>query len=43
MGEGKKCGTVEEAKRQTLKWFSHKDGMKESKRTSEIERGNARG
>ncbi len=23
VGEGKKCGVVEEVKRQTLKWFGH--------------------
>ncbi len=48
MGEGKKCGVVEEVKRQTLKWFGHMEQMEESKMTrrvyvSEIEGGNVRG
>ncbi len=30
-GEGKKCGVVEEVKRQTLKWFGHMERMEESK------------
>ncbi len=47
-GEGKKCGVVEEVKRQTLKCFGHMERMEESKMTirvyvSEIEGGNARG
>ncbi len=47
VGEGKKCGVVEEVKRQTLKWFGHMERM-ESKMTrrvyvSEIEGGNVRG
>lgn len=33
MFEGKKCGVVEEVKRQTLKWFGHVERMKEGKRT----------
>ncbi len=46
MGEGKKCGVVEE--RQTLKWFGHVEQMEEGKVTkrvyvSEIEGGNVRG
>ncbi len=48
VGEGKKCGVVEEVKRQTLKWFGHVQRMKEGKMTkrvyvSEIEGGNVRG
>ncbi len=48
VGEGKKCGVVEEEKRQTLKWFGHMERMEESKMTrrvyvSEIEGGNVRG
>ncbi len=48
VGEGKKCGVVEEVKRQTLKWFGHMERMEESKMTnrvyvSEIEGGNVRG
>ncbi len=45
---GKKCGVVEEVKRQTLKWFGHMERMEEGKMTrrvymSEIEGGNVRG
>ncbi len=48
VGEGKKCGVVEEVKRQTLKWFGHMEGMEESKMTrrvyaNEINGGNVRG
>ncbi len=48
VGEGKKCGVVEEVKRQTLKWFGHMKRMGKSKMTrrvyvSEIEGGNVRG
>ncbi len=48
MGEGKKCGVVEEVKRQMLKWFGHMERMEESRMTrrvyvSEIEGGNVRG
>ncbi len=48
VGEGKKCGVVEEVKRQTLKWFGHMERMEEGKMTrrvyvSEIEGGNVRG
>ncbi len=48
VGEGKKCGVVEEVKRQTLKWFGHMERMEESKMTrwvyvSEIEGVNVRG
>ncbi len=48
VGEGKKCGVVEEVKRQTLKWIGHMERMEESKMTrrvyvSEIEGGNVRG
>ncbi len=49
VGVGKKCGVVEEVKRQTLKWFwPHMERMEESKMTrrvymSEIEGGNVRG
>ncbi len=48
MGVGKKCGMVEEVKRQILKWFGHMERMEESKMTrkayvSEIEGGNVRG
>ncbi len=44
VGEGKKCGVVEEVKRQTLKWFGNMERMEESKMTrrvyvSEIEGG----
>ncbi len=47
VGEGKKCGVVEEVKRQT-KWFGHMERMEEGKVTrrvyvSEIEGGNVRG
>ncbi len=47
-GVGKKCGVVEEVKRQAIKWFGHTKGMEESKMTrkvfvSEIEEGNVRG
>ncbi len=30
VGEGKKCGVVEEVKQQTLKWFGHMERMEES-------------
>ncbi len=45
---GKKCGVVEEVKRQTLKWFGHMERMEEGKMTrrvymSEMGRGNVRG
>ncbi len=48
VGEGKKCGVVEEVKRQTLKWFGHMEQMEEGKMTrrvyvSETEGGNDRG
>ncbi len=49
VGEGKKCGVVEEVKRQTLKWFGHMEQMgEEGKMTrrvyvSEIEGRNIRG
>ncbi len=48
MDVGKKCGVVEEVKRQTLKWFGHMERMEEGKMTrrvymSEIEGGNVRG
>ncbi len=48
VGEGKKCGVVEEVKRQTLKWFGHMEQMEDCKMTktlyvSEIEGGNVRG
>ncbi len=47
VGVGKKCGVVEEVKRQTFKWFGHMERMEEGKMTrrvymSEIERGNVR-
>ncbi len=42
VGEGKKCGVVEEVKRQTLKWFGPMERLEEGKMTrwvyvSEIE------
>ncbi len=45
---GKKCGVVEEVKRQTFKWFGHMERMEEGKMTrrvymSEIEGGTVRG
>ncbi len=48
VGEGKKCGVVEEVKRQTLQWFGPVEQMEGGKITkrvyvSEIERGNVRG
>ncbi len=48
VAEGKKCGVVEEEKRQTLKWLGHMERMEEGKMTrrvyvSEIEGGNVRG
>ncbi len=48
VGEGKKCGVVEEVKRQTLKRFGHMERMEEGKMirrvyVSEIEGGNVRG
>ncbi len=48
MGVGKKCGVVEEVKRQMLTWFGHMERMEEGKMTrrvymSEIEGGNVRG
>ncbi len=48
MGKRKKCGVVEEVKRQTLKWFGHMVRMEESQmtmrvRVSKIEGGNVRG
>ncbi len=48
VGEGKKCGVVEEVKQQTLKWFGHMERMEESKMArrvyvSEIKGGNVRG
>ncbi len=48
LGEGKKCGVVEDVKRQTLKWFGHVERMEEGKMTktvyvSEIDGGNVRG
>ncbi len=36
VGEGKKCGVVEEAKRQTLKWFGHMERMEENKMTRRV-------
>ncbi len=47
VSEGKKCGVVEEVKRQTLKWFGHMERMEEGKVTkrvyvSEIEGENVR-
>ncbi len=47
VGEGKKCGVVEEVKQQTLKWFAHVERMEEGKITrrvyvSEIEGVNVR-
>ncbi len=47
-GEGKKCGVVEEVKRQTLKWFGHMEQIEEIKMAKrvyviEIEGGNVRG
>ncbi len=48
VGEGKKCGVVEEVKRQTLKWSGHVERMEEGNMTkrvyvSEIKGGNVRG
>ncbi len=48
VGEGKKCGVVEEVKRQTLKRFGHMELTEESKMTrrvyvNEIEGGNVKG
>ncbi len=48
VGVGKKCGVVEEVKRQMLKWFGHVERMEEGRMTkrvyvSEIEGGNVRG
>ncbi len=48
VGVGKKCGVVEEVKRQTLKWFGHVERMEESKMTkrvyvSEIDGASVRG
>ncbi len=42
-GEGKKCGVVEEVKRQTSKWFGHMERLEKSRMprrvyVSEIER-----
>ncbi len=48
VGVGKKCGVVlVEVKRQTLKWFDHRERMEEGKMTrrvymSEIEGGNVK-
>ncbi len=47
VGVGKKCGVVEEVKRQALKWFGHMERMEKGKMTrrvymSEIEGGNIR-
>ncbi len=36
VGEGKKCGVVEEVKRQTFNWFGHMERMKESKMTMKV-------
>ncbi len=33
VGAGKKCGVVEEVKRQTLKWFGHMEWMEKGKMT----------
>ncbi len=33
---GKKCGVVEEIKRQTLKWFGHMERMEEGKMTRRV-------
>ncbi len=35
VGEGKKCGVVEEVKRQMLKWFGHMERMEEEVRELE--------
>ncbi len=48
MGVGKKCGVVEEVKRQMLKWFGHMERMEGGKMIrrvymSEIEGENVRG
>ncbi len=48
VGERKKCGMVEEVKRQMLKWFGHMERIEEGKMArrvyvSEIEGGNVRG
>ncbi len=48
VGEGRKCGVVEEVKRQTLKWFGHVERIEEGKMTgrvyvSETEGGSVRG
>ncbi len=48
VGVGKKCGVVEEVKRQTLKLFRHVERMEEGRMTkrvyvSEIEGGNGTG
>ncbi len=47
MGVGKKCGVVEDVKRQMSKWFGHMERMEESTMTrrvymSEIEGGNVK-
>ncbi len=36
VGKGKKCGVVEEVKRQTLKWFGHMERMEEGKMTRRV-------
>ncbi len=36
VGEGKKCGVVEEVKRQRLKWFGHVERMEEGKMTRRV-------
>ncbi len=36
VGVGKKCGVVEEVKRQTLKWFGHMERMEEDKMTRRV-------
>ncbi len=36
VGDGKKCGVVEEEKRQTLKLFGHMERMEESRMTRRV-------
>ncbi len=36
VGVWKKCGVVEDVKRQTLKWFGHMERMEEDKMTRRV-------
>ncbi len=43
VGEGKKCGVVEEVKQQVLKWFGHMERMEDGKMTRRVHVSEAEG